>query len=157
MKLDNIEKLILIQAGPNDVNAIRSLTRQAYSKWVPVIERELLPTTADYAEAIKKHRFDLLYRNSELVALVETVSGQDYLLIENIAVSPLFQGRGFGRKLVSHAEKIAASLGHLKIKLYTNKLFAENIRFYRRLGYRIDREQEFKGGTAVHMSKLVEV
>lgn len=91
MKLDNIEKLILIQAGPNDVNAIRSLTRQAYSKWVPVIERELLPTTADYAEAIKKHRFDLLYRNSELVALVETVSGQDYLLIENIAVSPLFQ------------------------------------------------------------------
>jgi hypothetical protein len=29
--------------------------------------------------------------------------------------------------LLSHAEQIAASLGYDEIKLYTNKLFAENV------------------------------
>ena len=33
--------------------------------------------------------------------------------------------------------------------------FAKNVQFYRKLGYRVDREEEFKGGFAVHMSKPV--
>jgi hypothetical protein len=73
----------------------------------------------------------------------------------NVAVSPAFQGRGFGRKLMAHAELVAGSTGYSEIRLYTNKLFVENVRFYSKLGYRIDREEEFKGGFAVHMSKPV--
>jgi GNAT superfamily N-acetyltransferase len=65
------------------------------------------------------------------------------------------QGRGFGRKLLSHAEQIAASLGYDEIKLYTNKLFAENVQLYGTLGYRVDREEAFKDGVVVHMSKPV--
>jgi ribosomal protein S18 acetylase RimI-like enzyme len=79
----------------------------------------------------------------------------DHLLIENVAVSPAFHGRGLGRKLIAHAEQLAGSLGHDEIKLYTNKLFAENVQLYRKLGYRVDREEEFKGGFVVHMSKPV--
>ena len=77
------------------------------------------------------------------------------MLIENVAVSPAFQRRGLGRKLIAHAEQLAGSLGHYEIKLYTNKLFAENVQFYRKLGYRVDREEEFKGWFVVHMSKPV--
>ena len=61
--------------------------------------------------------------------------------------------RGFGRQLLTHAEQLAASLGHDEIRLYTNKLLAANLVLYGRLGYRVDREEEFKGGVAVHMSK----
>ncbi len=57
---------------------------------------------------------------------------------------------------MAHAEQVAASLGHSEIKLYTNKLFAENVQFYEKLGYRIDREEEFKGGFAVHLSKSIQ-
>ena len=39
------------------------------------------------------------------------------------------------------------------IRLYTNKLFAANLRFYESLGYRIEREEPFKGGTVVHFRK----
>jgi ribosomal protein S18 acetylase RimI-like enzyme len=138
-----------------DAPAIRELTRAAYSKWVPVIGREPMPMTADYTEAVRKHRFDLIHVEGKLVALIEMIQETDHLLIENVAVSPSFQGRGLGRKLLAHAEKLAASSGFSEVKLYTNKLFVENIRLYSKLGYRVDREEEFKGGFLVHMSKPV--
>jgi ribosomal protein S18 acetylase RimI-like enzyme len=53
--------------------------------------------TADYAEAVRKYRFDLLYSQGTRAALIETIPRSDHLLIENVAVSPLFQGRGLGR------------------------------------------------------------
>jgi GNAT superfamily N-acetyltransferase len=138
-----------------DAPAIRELTRAAYAKWVPVIGREPKPMTADYAEAVRKHRFDLLYVEGKLAALIETIPEADHLLIENVAVSPPFQGRGLGRKLMTHAEKLAASLGFGGTKLYTNKLFAKNVQLYGKLGYRVDKEEEFKGGFVVHMSKPI--
>ena len=47
---------------------------------------------------------------------------------------------------MAHAERIAASLGFSETKLYTNKLFAENVRLYSKLGYQVYREEEYKGG-----------
>jgi ribosomal protein S18 acetylase RimI-like enzyme len=143
----------LRQGVATDAAAIRDLTRAAYAKWVPVIGREPKPMTADYAEALRKHRFDLLYVEGKLVALIETVQGANHLLIENVAVAPSCWGRGFGRKLMAHAEKIAASSGLSEIRLYTNKLFAENVELYTKLGYLVDREEEFNGGVVVHMRK----
>jgi ribosomal protein S18 acetylase RimI-like enzyme len=145
----------LRQAVASDVADIRKLTREAYAKWVPLIGREPKPMTADYAEAIRTHRIDLLHGAGALAALIETIAEVDHLLVENVAVSPAFQGRGLGRKLMAHAEQIAASLGHGEIRLYTNKLFAQNIELYRKLGYRVDREEVLTIGVAVHMSKPV--
>jgi hypothetical protein len=54
---------------------------------------------------------------------------------------------------MAHAEQLTTSLNYAEVRLYTNKLFAENIELYRRLGYRIDREESMAGGIAVHMSK----
>ncbi len=42
---------------------------------VPVIGREPVPMTADYAQAVRLHSFDLLEREGALVALVETIPG----------------------------------------------------------------------------------
>jgi GNAT superfamily N-acetyltransferase len=142
-------------AVPTDARAIRELTRDAYAKWVPVIGREPKPMTADYAEAVRKHRIDLLYVDGALAALIETIPQIDHLLIENVVVSPPFQGRGLGRKLMAHAERVAASLGHEIVRLYTNKLFVEYVQLYSKLGYQVDREEEFTGGIVVHMSKSV--
>lgn len=145
----------LLAATAEDADAIRTLTREAYSKWVPIIGREPLPMTADYAEAVRNHRIDLLLLDGELAALIEMIPRSDHLLIENVAVSPAFQGRGLGRTLMAHAEQVAASLGQRETRLYTNRLFAANVRFYQKLGYRIYREEAFRGGFAVHMSKPV--
>ncbi|MEF2072257.1 GNAT family N-acetyltransferase [Consotaella aegiceratis] len=136
-----------------DAAAVRELTRRAYAKWVPVIGREPLPMTADYEMAVAAHRIDLAERESVLLGLVELVLHPDALLIENVAVSPEHQKQGLGRLLMARAETVAAELQYRLIKLYTNKAFAENVAFYERLGYGIDREEPFRGGTTVYMSK----
>ncbi|TXH84471.1 MAG: GNAT family N-acetyltransferase [Rhizobium sp.] len=138
-----------------DVDAIRALTREAYGKWVPLIGREPLPMTADYAEAVRKHRIDLVEMDGALAALIEMVPGEDHLLIENVAVSPRHQGQGIGKKLLAHAEQVAAILGVNDIRLYTNKRFAENVQLYLKYGYAIDREEPLKDGFLVHMSKRI--
>lgn len=143
----------LRRATAADAPSIRELTRAAYAKWVPVIGREPKPMVADYHDAVINHLIDLLYVDGDLAALIETIPATNHLLVENIAVSPAYQGYGYGRKLMDHAEKLSASLGLPETRLYTNKLFAENVRFYRKLGYRVDREEAFKGGVVVHMSK----
>jgi ribosomal protein S18 acetylase RimI-like enzyme len=143
----------LRRATSDDAPAIRELTRAAYAKWVPVIGREPKPMMADYDEAVRNHLIDLLYAGGELAALIEMIPEEDHLLIENVAVSPGFQHRGYGRRLMAHAEELAASLGYREVRLYTNRLFAENVRLYLALGYRVDREEAFEGRVAMHMSK----
>jgi GNAT superfamily N-acetyltransferase len=143
------------RAGQADAAAIRELTRSAYAKWVPLIGREPLPMAADYGRAVREHMIDLLFVGAGLLALIETVNKADHLLIENVAVAPSFQGRGYGKLLLDHAERLATSLGLPELRLYTNQRFVTNIEFYGRLGYAIDREEPFMGGFRVHMSKRV--
>ena len=144
---------VLRRAGIDDAPAIRALTRQAYAKWVPLIGREPMPMLADYVTAVQKHRIDLLYTDGELAALIEMIPEPASLLIENVAVSPALQRRGLGRRLLAHAEEVAVSLGYGEIRLYTNERFVGNVALYLKLGYRIDREEEFRGTLRVHMSK----
>jgi len=147
------DRVELRQAKATDAAAIRDLTRQAYAKWVPLIGREPKPMTADYEEAVARHRFDLLHVDGVLAALIETIREPDHLLVENVAVSPSFQGRGLGRRLMAHAETLARELGFDTIRLYTNQRFVENIALYRKLGYQIDREEVVPVGVVTHMSK----
>jgi ribosomal protein S18 acetylase RimI-like enzyme len=146
-------RIELRRAGTADAPAVRALTREAYAKWIPMIGREPKPMAADYADAVQRHYIDLLYLDGELAGLIETIPEADHLLIENVAVAPAFQGRGLGRHLLAHAEALTAALGYDEIRLYTNKRFAENIAFYLKRGYRLDREEALASGVAVHMSK----
>jgi GNAT superfamily N-acetyltransferase len=132
-----------------DAAAIRELTRSAYAKWVPVLGREPTPMVADYDRAVREHMIDLLFLGARLVALIETVSKGDHL------VAPPFQGRGYGRLLLDHAERLAASLRLPELRLYTHERLVTNIELYGRLGYAIYREEPFMGGFRVHMSKRI--
>jgi ribosomal protein S18 acetylase RimI-like enzyme len=148
-----IDPGIIRLATPEDAKAIAQLTREAYAKWVAVIGREPLPMQVDYAEALRRHRIDLMESEGGLVGLIETVPAGDLLLIVNVAVRPDCQKRGFGVRLVAHAEALARESGLAGLRLYTNARFAENIRFYERLGFAREREAPLAGGVAVYMVK----
>jgi ribosomal protein S18 acetylase RimI-like enzyme len=137
----------------SDAAAITDLTLLAYAKWVPLIGREPLPMTVDYSVAVIQHRIDLLHHDTTLAGLIETVDEGDCLLIENVAVHPDFQGRGYGRRLLAHAETLAAQASIDRMRLYTNSRFEANIALYLSFGYAVDREEPFNGGAITHMSK----
>ena len=127
------------RARPEDAAAIAALTREAYAKWVDLIGREPLPMQVDYAEALSRHRFDLLLIGDALAALIETVADGEFLLIENLAVRPPWQKRGYGGRLAAMGRVACQDQAGLRgLRLYTNQRFAENIRFYQRFGF-VDR------------------
>jgi GNAT superfamily N-acetyltransferase len=150
------ENVSIRRARPPDAARIRALTRSSYAKWVAVIGREPLPMAADYDRAVRDHIIDLLFVGTGLAGLIETVNEGDHLLIENVAVAPSFQRQGYGGLLVAHAEQVARSLQLPELRLYTNARFAGNVDFYRRHGYAVDREEPFKGGITVYMSKRLD-
>jgi GNAT superfamily N-acetyltransferase len=152
-----IDRLSVRRAVAADAGAVLALTRSAYAKWVPLIGREPKPMTVDYERAVAEHMIDLWEESGELLALIEMIPEGDFLLVENIAVRPDQQGRGIGKKLLHHAERLALSLGFGNVRLYTNAAFQSNLQFYTRHGY-----QEFQrvtvaaGSVAVHLWKWID-
>src|SRR5689334_15338551 len=120
----------LRRAGPADAEAVRDLTRLAYARWVPLLGREPTPVKQDYERVVREHPIDLLFAGDELLALVWMIVHPEHLLIESLAVSPAHQGRGHGRRMLAHAESVAADLGLRLTRLYTNRLFVANIELY---------------------------
>lgn len=148
------DEAVLYTATVDDAVAIRDLVRQAYAKWVPLIGREPMPMTVDYADAMQRHRIDLLLRDGAMLGLIETLQHPDHLWIENIAVRPDAQGQGLGRHLLAHAENLARQAGCAELRLLTNAAFASNVALYEKTGYRLDRAEPFHlGGTTLYMSK----
>lgn len=142
-------------AESEDVRAIETITRQAYSKWVEKIGRDPLPMTVDYEARVSDHRFDLIEFGHVIVGLIETVQKVDHLLIENVAVLPEFQKRGVGRRLLDHAEQIAQQLELHELRLYTNELFEGNVALYESCGYMVLDRIEIDGGVRVDMAKTI--
>ena len=148
------EAMAFRRAAVTDAAVIRNLPHEAYTKWIALIGREPNPMSADYEAAVRDHRFDLVYLDGVLAGLIETIDEGSQLLIENVAVSPAFQRRGLGAKLMAQAEAVALSLGYDQIRLYTNERFTENVRLYRKLGYVVDSQDDIGGGMMrVNMSK----
>lgn len=108
---------------------------------------------ADHAAFIQENRVDLLFCGAALAALVKTIQRKDDILIENVAVDPRFQKRGYGKKMVAHVERLAVQAGLDVVRLYTNSLFEVNLRLYTSLGYKVERIEERNGGVAIHMLK----
>ena len=154
------ESVALRRGAPADADAIRALVVAAYTKWIPVIGRLPIPMRADYAQALRDHRFDLLVAGPDLAGLIETRTEADHLLVVNVAVHPAFQGRGFGSRLMGRADAVAGEAGLTRLRLYTNKKYTANLRLYGALGYRVEREELYDGpgrtrddDVTVHMVK----
>lgn len=108
---------------------------------------------ANYELAVREHMVDLLEVDGNLAALMEMIPEPEWVLIENIAVAPSFQGRGYARILLDRAQDTALRLGLRGVRLFTNKLFESNVDLYLRHGFVVDREEPFMGGFTVYMSK----
>ena len=63
----------------------------------------------------------------------------DQLEIKSMAVDPGVQGRGIGRALVEAALELARDQGRCKVVVATASADTGNLRFYQRLGLRLER------------------
>lgn len=140
-------------AEMQDLTAIEALVRVAYAPYLPRIGREPAPMQDDYAARIGKGQVHVLEADGRVQGVLVLIPERDAMLLDNVAVRPEAQGRGFGRMLLEFAEDAARVAGFGAIRLYTNAAMAENIALYLRIGYRETHRGEEKGLRRVYMRK----
>lgn len=155
MEIRSTSATILRRARPDDADAIRDLVAAAYEKYIALIGRTPMPMLVDYAQAIRDHEVWVLDVDGALVGVIELVPNNKRLWVENIAVAPGRQGRGLGRRLLSHAEDEARRLRHSEIGLLTNERYVENIAMYVRYGYSETHREPHLGTDLVYFMKPV--
>jgi len=118
-----------------DVSAIQNCASVAYEKYVQRIGRPPAPMVADFAVHVAKKEVTVAIYDKKLIGYVVSISTDDAMMLENVAVDPAFSGGGVGTALIRIVEKNAEGLGASCIYLYTNEAMTENIPFYNSLGY----------------------
>lgn len=123
------------RAESRDVPAIRAIVEAAYAHYVPRIGRAPAPLSADYAALVEAGEAWVGVSDGRVIGVLVIRPGENALELENIAVEPGSQGRGYGRALIGFAEQQAQDLGLPTVTLYTNEAMVENLRLYPSLGY----------------------
>jgi N-acetylglutamate synthase-like GNAT family acetyltransferase len=84
-----------------DVAAVATIVSDAYSVYLARNGKMPGPMRDDYAAYIADGRVHVLEQDGEIIGLVVLIPQAQAMLLDNVAVSPRAQGRGFGVKLPS--------------------------------------------------------
>lgn len=123
-------------ARSEELAAIVSLTEAAYAPYNAILDAPPIPVTEDYAPRIARGEVWLLESGGELAGVLTLERHEDHAMIFSVAVSAAFQGKGFGMKLLNHADQQTRLWGLPEIRLYTNAKMQRNIALYLAYGYR---------------------
>ena len=108
---------------------------QAYRHYVDRMGKPPGPMLDDYAARVLEGVVWVLEEGAAIVGIIVLLPMTNYLLLDNIAVSPARQGLGLGRRLLAFAEAEASRRGYREIRLYTYQTMVENQRLYASIGY----------------------
>ncbi len=141
-------------ARPEDTEAVRQLVEDAYGRYLARMGKPPGPMLDDYDRRIADGQAWVLEEGDRLagVLVLEDAPG-GALLLDNVAVAPSAQGKGYGRALVAFAEVEARRRGHGEVRLYTHVLMRETLALYARLGFRETGRVSEKGYERVYMAK----
>ncbi|TPK59611.1 GNAT family N-acetyltransferase [Mesorhizobium sp. B2-4-19] len=124
------------RALAGDIQTVVSLTQAAYAPYNPMLDAPPIPVTEDYAPRIANAEVWLLESGGEPAGVLTLERHEDHAMIFSVAVSPAFQGKGFGIALLKHADEQTRQWGLPEIRLYTNAKMERNIALYLAYGYR---------------------
>ena len=138
-----------------DRAAVEAVVAAAYALYIPRIGTMPGPMLDDYGGLIQGGRVHVLDIAGTIKGLLVLVPEQDALLVDNVAVVPNEQGRGYGRKLLEFAEQVARDTGYGCLRLYTNEAMTENVALYARIGFVETHRAEEKGYRRIYMRKAL--
>ncbi|PBB23052.1 MULTISPECIES: GNAT family N-acetyltransferase [unclassified Mesorhizobium] len=124
------------RALAGDIQTVVSLTQAAYARYNAMLDAPPIPVTEDYAPRIANAEVWLLESGGEPAGVLTLERHADHAMIFSIAVSPAFQGKGFGIALLKHADEQTRQWRLPEIRLYTNAKMERNIALYLAYGYR---------------------
>ncbi|ADV13177.1 GNAT family N-acetyltransferase [Mesorhizobium ciceri] len=123
------------RALAGDLQTVVSLTEAAYAPYIALFGASPIPVTEDYVPRIVRGEVWLLESGGELAGLITLERHGDHAMIFSVAVSPDFQGKGFGIALLKHADEQTHLWGLPEVRLYTNARMERNIALYLAYGF----------------------
>jgi len=129
-----VDKPRIRAATASDLPAITDIVDEAYRHYITRLGKPPGPMLDDYAARISEGAVWVLEEGTVLAAII-VLPAPNYLLLDNIAVSPARQNLGLGRQLLAFAETEALRRGYREIRLYTHQTMVENQRLYASIGY----------------------
>ena len=122
-------------ATADDVSSITQIVGQAYRHYIARIGKPPGPMLDNYAARALEGVVWVLEEGAAVAGIIVLIQMADYLVLDNIAISPARQGVGLGRRLFEFAEAEALRRGYHEIRLYTHHTMVENQRLYASIGY----------------------
>src|SRR6202023_3559307 len=119
-----------------DVSAITQIVDQAYRHYIARMGKPPGPMLDDYAARVLEGVVWVLEEGGAIAGVIVLLPMTNYLLLDNVAVSPARQGLGLGRRLLAFAEAEVVRRGYCEIRLYTHQTMAENQRPYAPFAYK---------------------
>lgn len=147
--------MTLRPATQADLPAIEALVLASYTPWIDKIGQRPGPMGDDYAALIAAGQVTVLDEGGAVLGLLVLIPEPQAMLLDNLAVSPAAQGRGFGRLLVAEAEARTRAAGLPVLRLYTHAKMETNVALYGRLGFAVTERRMDKGFDRVFMAKPV--
>lgn len=155
---------------PEDIEAITVLIQEAIQE----MEKhgiyqwdELYPAAADFEDDIRKGNLYVAEENEKIIALyvISCESDEAYnnaewkypretsLVLHRFCVSPGFQNRGIGKKVLNKIESQIRSMGYdsLRLDVFTKNPYAQKL--YRNNGYEVRGFAEWRKGRFDLMEK----
>lgn len=124
------------RATPQDLEDAKAVLEAAFSPFIAQIGRRPAPMERDLAAPIAAGQLTLA-GTAPAMGLLFCYAQGDALEIDVLAVHPVAQGQGLGRRLMAEAERIARDQGVGAITLYTNALMTGAQRLYDGLGFTV--------------------
>jgi ribosomal protein S18 acetylase RimI-like enzyme len=140
-------------ATGEDTAKVTALVNAAYRHYVERIGMVPRPMTDDYTEVINNYRVTVAESDQTILGVIVLTVTDEGFLIDNVAVDPLYRGKGVGKALLAFAEAEARRAGFDSIYLYTHEKMTENLALYTRIGY-VEYDRRSQGGfSLVYMRK----
>jgi GNAT superfamily N-acetyltransferase len=145
----------LRRAHADEAGKIAAFQRAAYERNRAILGVEPIPLNADYAKILDQYEVWLNEDDDRLAGVLVLELRPDDLLIWSVATAPGARGHGLGNRLLAAAETRARELGKSTLRLYTGELLVDNVAWYQRRGYAIERIEAMSDRRIVHMMKTI--
>ncbi|OEH92794.1 GNAT family N-acetyltransferase [Bacillus solimangrovi] len=144
-------KFKIRKAISDDAKELKNCMDAAYSVYSNRFKEKLPPMNVDYKEEIASYPVWVAESNKKIIGGLVLIFEDKYTTVANVAVHPVYQGKGLGRSLLELAEAEAKLRGDIELRLATHVLLTENISYYLHLGWiEFDRDN-----TRVYMKRNI--
>jgi ribosomal protein S18 acetylase RimI-like enzyme len=144
-------------ATQEDAEQVAQCVCAAYSQWIERIGQMPWPMLQDYSAVVANQIVVVATFNTEIVGVLVLAIAGNELMIDSIAVLPSFEGQGIGKRLMSHAEHVAAAKNYSSMIIHTIAEMAEAIERFQRAGYQEVARRRERGLNRVFLRKMLPV